>query len=61
VQYSLAGRRTERVIQPFVVAYYAEATLAGAWCELRNDIRHFRTDRIVAAAVLDEPFKIQMQ
>ena len=61
MQYSLAGRRTERVIQPFAVAYYVEATLVGAWCELRNDIRHFRTDRIVAAAVLDEPFKIQMQ
>jgi predicted DNA-binding transcriptional regulator YafY len=53
-----AGRRTERVIQPFAVAYYVEATLVCAWCELRNDIRHFRTDRIVAAAVLDEPFKI---
>jgi len=53
-----AGRRTERIIQPFAVAYYVEATLVCAWCELRNDVRHFRTDRIVAAAVLDEPFKI---
>jgi predicted DNA-binding transcriptional regulator YafY len=53
-----AGRRTERVIQPFAVAYYVEATLVCAWCELRNGIRHFRTDRIVAATVLDEPFKI---
>jgi predicted DNA-binding transcriptional regulator YafY len=44
-----AGRRTERVIQPFAVAYYVEAALVCAWCELRNDIRHFRTDRIVAA------------
>ena len=58
MQHSLAGRRTERVIQPFAVAYYVEATLVGAWCELRNDIRHFRTDRIVAPAVLNEPFKI---
>jgi predicted DNA-binding transcriptional regulator YafY len=53
-----ADRRTERVIQPFAVASYVEATLVCAWCELRNDIRHFRTDRIVAAAVLNEPFKI---
>src|SRR5260370_27023065 len=52
------GRATLRVIQPFAVAYYTEATLVFAWCELRNDIRHFRTDRMVAAAVLDEPFKI---
>jgi predicted DNA-binding transcriptional regulator YafY len=52
------GCRTNRVIQPFAVAYYVEATLVCAWCELRNDIRHFRTDRIVAAAVLDQTFKI---
>ena len=52
------GRRTARVIQPFAVAYYVEATLVCAWCELRNDIRHFRTDRIVAADVLAESFTI---
>src|SRR5690242_6757770 len=48
------GKRSSRVIQPFAVAYYTEATLICAWCELRNDVRHFRTDRVVAAEVLDE-------
>jgi predicted DNA-binding transcriptional regulator YafY len=52
------GRETLRVIQPFAVAYYVEATLVCAWCELRNDIRHFRTDRVVSANVLDEGFII---
>ena len=52
------GRQTDRVIQPFAVAYYVEATLICAWCELRNDIRHFRTDRVVSADVLDEGFAI---
>jgi len=52
------GRATLRVIQPFAVAYYVEATLVCAWCELRNDIRHFRTDRVVSADVLDEGFAI---
>jgi predicted DNA-binding transcriptional regulator YafY len=52
------GRRTSRVIQPFAVAYYVEATLICAWCELRNDIRHFRTDRVVGADVLDESFTV---
>lgn len=52
------GRETRRVIQPFAVAYYVEATLVCAWCELRNDIRHFRTDRVVSAEVLDEGFSI---
>jgi predicted DNA-binding transcriptional regulator YafY len=27
--------------------------LLAAWCELRQDFRHFRTDRIVAADFLD--------
>ena len=52
------GRETRRVIQPFAVAYYTEATLVCAWCELRNDVRHFRTDRVVSAEVLDETFTI---
>jgi predicted DNA-binding transcriptional regulator YafY len=52
------GRETRRVIQPFAVAYYVEATLICAWCELRNDIRHFRTDRVVSAEVLSESFSI---
>lgn len=53
-----ARRRSERVIQPFAIAYYVEATLICAWCELRNHVRHFRADRIVVATVLDEPFAI---
>jgi predicted DNA-binding transcriptional regulator YafY len=52
------GQETQRVIQPFAVAYYVEATLVCAWCELRGDIRHFRTDRVVVAEVLDEAFTI---
>jgi predicted DNA-binding transcriptional regulator YafY len=52
------GRRTIRVIQPFAVAYYVQATLVCAWCELRGDVRHFRTDRVVSADVLDEGFAI---
>ena len=52
------GRETLRVIQPFAVAYYVEATLICAWCELRNDVRHFRSDRVVSADVLDESFTL---
>ena len=52
------GRSSERVIQPFAVAYYTGATLICAWCELRNDVRHFRTDRVVSADVLEESFSI---
>jgi predicted DNA-binding transcriptional regulator YafY len=50
------GTRTERVIWPIAMAYYVDATLIGAWCELRTDFRNFRVDRITAANVLDERF-----
>jgi predicted DNA-binding transcriptional regulator YafY len=51
-----AGRRTDRTIWPVAMAYYVDATVIGAWCELRNDFRHFRVDRILSSRVLDECF-----
>ena len=50
------GDCSERVIWPIAVAYYVQATLLGAWCELRRDYRHFRADRISALTVLDERY-----
>jgi predicted DNA-binding transcriptional regulator YafY len=50
------GTRTERTIWPIAVAYYMQATLIGAWCELRQDYRHFRADRITALIVLDKGY-----
>lgn len=50
------GATTSRTVRPIAVEYYVEATLLCAWCELRNNYRHFRADRIAAAAVLEESF-----
>jgi predicted DNA-binding transcriptional regulator YafY len=52
------GHPTERIIWPIAVAYYVEATLVSAWCELRNDFRHFRSDRIRALTVLEHPVPV---
>ena len=52
------GARTERTIWPFAIAYFAESTLVNAWCELRDDFRHFRADRILDQNMLDESFPI---
>ena len=41
-------RLTERTCLPLAVIYYIEVTVLAAWCELRDDFRHFRADRIVA-------------
>jgi predicted DNA-binding transcriptional regulator YafY len=51
-----AGRRTRRTIWPIAMAYYVDVTLVAAWCELRNDFRHFRVDRIARSTMLDERF-----
>jgi predicted DNA-binding transcriptional regulator YafY len=45
---------SERTIWPVIIGYAETVRLLAAWCELRQDFRHFRTDRIVAAEFLDE-------
>jgi predicted DNA-binding transcriptional regulator YafY len=50
------GATTSRTVRPLALEYYVEATLIGAWCELRQDYRNFRADRIVTATVLAEDF-----
>jgi predicted DNA-binding transcriptional regulator YafY len=45
---------TERVIWPFLIGFYEQARVVGAWCELRQDYRHFRVDRIGTAAATGE-------
>ncbi len=45
-----AGRETERVIWPFLIGFFEQHKVVSAWCELRNDYRHFRLDRIATAA-----------
>ena len=57
VAYSDAsGRETVRVVWPLAMAYYVDATLVAAWCELRADLRPFRVERIAASEVLDEKY-----
>ena len=50
------GRHTHRTVRPIAMAYYVDVTVLGAWCELRNDFRNFRVDRISDAELLDERF-----
>jgi len=50
------GSRSHRVVWPIAMAYYVDVTVLGAWCELRNDFRHFRVERIAASTILDAAF-----
>jgi predicted DNA-binding transcriptional regulator YafY len=48
------GNETERVIWPFVIGFYEQHKTVGAWCELRQDFRHFRIERIATLAATGE-------
>jgi predicted DNA-binding transcriptional regulator YafY len=50
------GRRSERVIWPFLLGFMEATRLLVAWCELRGDFRTFRTDRFEHAELLPDRF-----
>jgi predicted DNA-binding transcriptional regulator YafY len=50
------GRPSDRVIWPVAVGYMETARVLAAWCELRADFRHFRTDRVAGAEFLDDRY-----
>jgi predicted DNA-binding transcriptional regulator YafY len=52
-----AGRVSERIVWPVIVGYADTVRLLAAWCEGRQAFRHFRTDRIEAAAFLDDRYE----
>jgi len=53
---SREGVESRRVVWPLAIAYFAESTLLGTWCELRQDYRHFRTDCVQDLVILDETY-----
>jgi predicted DNA-binding transcriptional regulator YafY len=50
------NKQSHRTIWPIAMAYYVDATLLAAWCELRGDYRHFKVERILTSAILDDTF-----
>ena len=49
-----AGKRT---VWPFAVGFFrGRLRVVVAWCELRQDFRHFRTDRIATLALTDKRY-----
>jgi len=47
------GQSTNRRIWPFALGYFEETRVLAAWCELREDFRHFRAERIASMIVTD--------
>jgi predicted DNA-binding transcriptional regulator YafY len=52
------GKQAEsrRHVRPLGLFYWSNAWSLGAWCELRQDFRNFRLDRIAAIELTEEAF-----
>lgn len=50
------GKSSERIIWPFMLIYFNGGRLISAWCELRNEIRHFRTDRVKSVSKISSRY-----
>ena len=42
------GQHTRRTVWPIALAFFERSRVLAGWCELRQDFRHFRIDRIIA-------------
>lgn len=47
------GNITDRIIWPFALGFFEETQILAAWCELREDFRHFRIDRMIHTTILE--------
>jgi predicted DNA-binding transcriptional regulator YafY len=56
-----AGSTTRRIIWPFALAFFDRVRVVVAWCEQRQDFRHFRTDRISSLTILDARYPRRRQ
>ena len=50
------GTRTERVIWPIMLGFVQSKRFIAGWCELREDFRLFRADRIAKVEFLEEHY-----
>ncbi|MDR0225594.1 MAG: YafY family transcriptional regulator [Burkholderiaceae bacterium] len=50
------GRPSERRIWPFAMGFFENRRILAAWCELRQDFRHFRADRVRSVTDLQERY-----
>ncbi|TJV41555.1 MAG: YafY family transcriptional regulator [Mesorhizobium sp.] len=47
------GAASERVVWPFALGFFDKVRVVVAWCEMRQDFRHFRADRIAELKAID--------
>ncbi|UCI09004.1 helix-turn-helix transcriptional regulator [Mesorhizobium sp. B1-1-8] len=47
------GAASERLVWPFALGFFDKVRVMVAWCEMRQDFRHFRADRMSGLAATD--------
>jgi predicted DNA-binding transcriptional regulator YafY len=57
----LKGAETSRTVWPFALGFFERVRVLVCWCEMREAIRHFRTDRITALVVSRQPYSRSRQ
>jgi predicted DNA-binding transcriptional regulator YafY len=57
----LSGQPSTRVLWPFALGFFAQVRVLAAWCELRQDFRSFRTDRITRLQTLGTRYPTRRQ
>lgn len=55
------GASSRRVVWPFALGFFDKVRIMIAWCETRQDFRHFRADRLSALTVLDQRYPRRRQ
>jgi predicted DNA-binding transcriptional regulator YafY len=50
------GDRTRRTVWPIALGFFERVRVLAAWCELRKDFRHFRTDRIITLSRTEQRY-----
>ncbi|TPL92246.1 YafY family protein [Mesorhizobium sp. B2-3-12] len=55
------GAASQRVVWPFALGFFDKVRVVVAWCETRQDFRHFRTDRIAELTPIDTRYPRRRQ
>jgi predicted DNA-binding transcriptional regulator YafY len=50
------GSPTTRKVWPFALGFFENVRVMVAWCELRQDFRHFRTDRLTSVNATEKRY-----
>ncbi|MBP4049701.1 YafY family transcriptional regulator [Chromobacterium violaceum] len=55
------GGDSRRVVWPFALGFFEKVQVLAAWCELRQDFRHFRCDRILRCESTEDRYPRRRQ